>query len=322
MDVHLTRSGEHPPHLTRPVTRGAHLSPDGTRVAELTAWAAVLPDHSGFTHVTGAELLGLWLPPLPAPAPVTAQVPTGAPAPRRPGLRLIRASDGTGTSRVHGLPVAPVTEVLLSLCRDLGPLDALVALDSALHLRLCTLAELEHATRRRRRGAPLLRLLTPLADARSESPWETILREFHRAVEAPAVPQHEILDASGSFVARADLWLAGTRVIHEYDGAHHLSVEGQRADLRRDRRLGHAGWIRRGYTSDDLLHRPHEILRDVDAALGRPSHPHLLTRWHDLLSDSARTPAGRALLTHRLRQSTQRPSRAANPTPLWLQLLD
>ena len=112
-----------------------------------------------------------------------------------------------------------------------------------------------------------------LSDPRSESPWETVLRLFHVVCEAPVEPQREILDETGAFVARADLWVVGTRSIHEYDGGVHLERRQQQADLARARRLSDAGWTRRGYTSHDLLRTPVGILRDVDRALGRPHDP-------------------------------------------------
>lgn len=303
MDVHLTSSGVKPGAQWRRVTRGAHHHVEALDqdLATLRAWSAVLPERAAFTHVTGAQLLGLWLPPLPGGIPTTVQVSGRmTTAPQRAGLRVIRCVAREPHVQAHGLRVAPVGEVILSLCRDLGPLDALVVVDSALHRGLTTAAELERTARQRRRGAPLLRALLPLADARSESPWETILRELHRCVRAPVTPQHEVRDANGRFVARGDLRIDGTRVLHEYDGHHHLSVDRQRADLRRSRALTAAGWARRGYTSDDLLHRPASVLRDVDATLGRTYDPSRLAAWTDLLHDSARTPSGRALLRRRL----------------------
>ncbi|MBE7323753.1 hypothetical protein IEQ44_03705 [Nocardioides sp. Y6] len=302
MKIRLTTSGRTAgPGWTR-VTRGAHRRVDSADPAtdDLGAWAAVLPPRAAFTHVTGARLLGLWLPPLPRGIPVTVQVPTGTTAPQRPDLRVIRCSRGKGGTEVLGLRVAPVDEVLLTLCRDLGPLDALVAVESALVLGVANLADLERAARARRRGAPLLRALLPLVDVRSESPWETILREFHRCVGAPVTPQFVVRDSVGSFVARADLRVGDTRVLHEYDGHHHLDVDRQRADLRRHRRLVAAGWIRRGYTSDDLLVHPHSVLRDVDDSLGRRHQPGRVAAWTDLLSDSARTRSGRLRLLGRL----------------------
>jgi hypothetical protein len=48
--------------------------------------------------------------------------------------------------------------------------------------------------------------------------WAGVL---HRAAGIEVEPQKEIFDQWGRFVARADLWLVGTRRIHEYDGDGH-----------------------------------------------------------------------------------------------------
>lgn len=302
MTIRLTTSGQRAGQDWVRVTRGAHRlvdSPDPW-TDDLRAWSAALPRRAAFTHVTAARVLNLWLPPLPRDVPIIVQVPTGATTLDRPGLRVIRCSSGLGSTEVRGVRVAPVQEVVLSLCRDLGPLDALVVVDSVLTLQLATKGDLERAAQARRRGAPLLRALLPLADVRSESPWETILREFHRCVDAPVTPQFVVRDDAGRFVARGDLRLGDTKVLHEYDGHHHLEVERQQADLRRQRRLVAAGWVRRGYTSDDLLRRPEAILRDVDSSLHRSHHPRRLTPWIDLLHDSARTRSGWIRLAKRL----------------------
>ncbi|WP_110239193.1 hypothetical protein [Nocardioides gilvus] len=203
---------------------------------------------------------------------------------------------------VGGLRVAGVADVLLTLCRDLSELDALVVVDSVLHGDLIDRQGLEERSRARRRGAPQLRRILPFSDGRSESAWETVLRELHHSVDAPVTPQFEVFDEEGSFVARGDLRLDGLKVLHEYDGSHHLDVDRQRDDLRRARRLIAAGWTRRGYTSHDLLFRAAGVLRDVDATLGRPHDSSRLAGWHQRIRASAVTPAGRAALADRIQR--------------------
>ncbi|QCC77453.1 hypothetical protein [Nocardioides daphniae] len=195
-----------------------------------------------------------------------------------------------------------MTDVLLGLCRDLDDLGALMAVDSALHLGLANTDELEEASRSRRHGAPRLRRLLPRADARTESPWETVLGQFHRQVDAPVTPQFEVRCTQGQFVARGDLRVRDARVLHEYDGGVHRGVEQHRTDLQRDRRLEEAGWKRRGYTSRDLVHQPVGLLRDVDRTLGRTHDPERLAAWNATLQASTLTRAGRALDWPRLMQ--------------------
>lgn len=174
-------------------------------------------------------------------------------------------------------------------------------LDSALHLGHVRLPDLEAACSRRGRGAPALRQALRHADGRAESAWETVLRLFHVLCGIPVVPQHELRTPDGSFVARGDLWLEGTKVLHEYDGGVHRDRRQQHHDLARERAIGSLGWTRRGYTARDLLGRAHLILREADASLGRPHDPGRLERWNALLHDSSFSRVGRARLRERWR---------------------
>lgn len=298
----LTRQGEKAGAGWQRVTHGAHRH---TRAADphlstLLAWASVLPREACFTQVTGAALLGLWLPPLPDSVPPVVQLPADAHPVRRPGVRTVRTCATGPPLLVRGLRVASVSDILLSLCRDFCDLDVLMAVDCALHRGLATEEELRIAAGLRRRGAPRLRRVLGLADHRAESPWESLLREFHRVADVPVTPQFEVLDADGRFVARGDLRLEGTRVLHEYDGGVHRDIEQHRADLWRDRRLQTAGWSRRGYTSKDLLHRTVELLKDVDRAVGRPHDPERLASWRAVLAGSTWTRTGRKQVWPRL----------------------
>jgi len=86
-----------------------------------------------------------------------------------------------------------------------------------------------------------------LADPRSESPWETLLRLLLVCCGIDVQPQYEVPGAFGA-VARADLWVVGTRTLQEFDGEVHLQPAQQKRDLRRLRRLDREHWTRHGYT--------------------------------------------------------------------------
>lgn len=101
-------------------------------------------------------------------------------------------------------------------------------------------------------------------------------------------------------MAQSDLWLRGTRHLPEYDGAVHADRAQQRKDRRRDRRLAAEGWTRHGFTDDDVLRRPVTVLREADAALGRPHDPSRIRAWTTLFRASSFTPAGRAAVAARL----------------------
>ena len=271
----------------------------------LPAWQLVLPVSGRFTHLTAAAALGWWLPPLPAELPVLAAVDRTDPRPRRAGLHVVRTDPLLPPTLCGGLRLDSPEEVLLACARDLGLLDLLVLTDSARRSGADP-ERLGVVSRSRRKGAPALRRAVALSDARSESPWETVLRLFHVVCEAQVEPQRELYTDAGDFVARADLWVVGTRSIHEYDGGVHLERRQQQADLARARRLSDDGWTRRGYTSHDLVRTPVGILRDLDRALARSHDPSRVRAWHALLSDSLLTPAGAHRLIGRLSRGARR----------------
>jgi hypothetical protein len=93
--------------------------------------------------------------------------------------------------------VTTAAETLLAAARDLGVLDLVILGDSALRLEHCTTTELRIVAAQHRRGAPLLRQVIGLLDARSESPWESVMRVLHVGAEVPVDPQFEIFDDRG-----------------------------------------------------------------------------------------------------------------------------
>ena len=195
---------------------------------------------------------------------------------------------------VDGLRVTTAAETLLAAARDLGVLDLVLMGDCALRAGDVTIGELKVAAAHRRRGAPLLRRVIPLLDPRSESAWESIMRTLHRAAGIPVEPQREVRDAAGRFLARADLWIIGTRRLHEYDGAVHRDLRTHEHDLTRDRRLLSNEWVRHGFTSTHLLRDGAAIIRDTDALLRRPWEPERLVAWEGLLDESMLRRPGRA----------------------------
>jgi hypothetical protein len=224
----------------------------------------------------------------------------GESRPQRHGIVVSRHRVISEPAELHGLRVDRPADVLLSCARHLALLDLVVLVDSALHLDVCTRAEIAAVASRRRQGAPRLRRALEYADARPESAWEVMLLMLHVACGVDVVPQYELRDEHDALVARADLWLVGTNVLHEYDGAHHLTPQQQHRDLGRARRIGNQTWVRRGYTSIDVLQRAVGVLRDADLSLGREHRPERIRTWHRWLAESAYTATGRERLRRRL----------------------
>lgn len=111
--------------------------------------------------------------------------------PKRPELRVLRTTAPVEPVDLGGLRVAPLPETLLACARDLGLLDLAVLLDSALRRPDCSRSDVEAFAGSGRWGAPALQRALAYADARSESPWETLLRLFHVLGKVPVEPQFE-----------------------------------------------------------------------------------------------------------------------------------
>lgn len=211
-----------------------------------------------------------------------------------------------------GLRVTTVPETLLLCASHLALLDLVVLIDGALHLRWCTLGELGAVAEQRRRGAPLLREALTWCEGRSESAWETLLRVLLASCGVPVTPQVDLFDETGVFVARADLLIVGTRTLMEYDGSGHLKRDTYRSDRRRDGRLMRSRHVRHGWTAQDVMRAPGEILAAADVALGRAHDPGRLSTWHRLLAGSLFSATGQAAFLDRVGTSaTQSGSPAA-----------
>lgn len=279
---------------------------------DLQAWLHVLPRDTAFTHLTACLLLGVRLPPLPQAVPVFAatrsQVTT-----RRSGLIISRLRH-PAEPHAHGdLPVDDLREVFLRASRDLGTLDVVVMLDSALRKGLVTKALLrEFCESHRRPGVARLRAAVTLADGRAESGPETVSRVMHEVFEIPVTPQAPLLDSSGRQFGRADLLVNGTRFVHEYDGAGHRAAAQHAADLRRDRRLIENDYIRRGFTLPDLIQHAGATMSELDTALGRPRRLARLRRWRRMLEESLFTDAGKQKLISRWARIIDVPDWARN----------
>lgn len=248
--------------------------------ARMRAWAEQLPDGTVFTGLTAAEAYELWLPPLAPDRPIEISIPSGVRV-RRPQVDATRHRLPPHSHGIDGVRIATVAETVLAAATRLGLLDLVVLVDGVLHEQGCTRDDLEEVARSRR-GGPRLREALALADGRSESPWESLLRMLHEACEVPVQPQVELFDDAGRFVARADLLITGTRTLQEYDGAVHRDRGQYARDRRRDSRLAEAGYVRHGYVAPDVRFRAAMILREADAALGRTYDPTRLDAWYAL----------------------------------------
>ena len=260
-----------------------------------------LPPSSVFCHLTAASLYGIWLPPLPDWLPLLVSLPPATDRPERAGVYAFRSRAGERVPHlIAGVPVLAPELVLGQLAEDLSTVDLVVAIDGALQLGLCDLADIEYAIRSRQRGLPILRRAIAMADGRSESPWETRLRMVHSASDLRVEPQYLIRDDNGHIVARADLRLSDTWRLPEYDGAPHRDRNQHERDLERDKHLARLGYERYGYIARELVRTPERIIRDAEDALGLRHDPWRVVAWLDLANLSILTRDGKTRLLRRL----------------------
>lgn len=274
------------------VHRRADLGDDA--VASLHAWQLLMTDNGCFTGPTSALVRRWWLPPLPSTTPVFMAMELDDPRPMRCGVLTSRHTRQVVFEEIDGLRCATAAETLLACARWLCLIDVVVLVDCVLHTGQATRSEIEEVIKPRRPGARRLRDALALADHRSESVFETLLRLLHVSCDIDVVPQFEVVGEDGVLVARGDLWLRGTNSLHEFDGDEHEKPARRVKDRRRDRKLDKAGLVRRGYTSGDVLRRPVTVLEDADRALGRDHDPARIRVWTAQLRESLFTPAGRS----------------------------
>lgn len=232
---------------------------------ELSALNRVLPPDAVFAGATAAWMFGLDLPPT---DPVEIILPLGSSIRSRAGMYVRRCElSATDVCKIRGLRSTAVNRTLRDLSLRLPALDALVAIDMAVHLGLTDSHDLmRHADAAHGgAGAHRLRSLAPLA-AGAESPMETRLRWLliQAGLPCPQV-QTNLRDREQRFVGRADLFYPGARLILEYDGTNHRDRLVD--DNRRQNLLINAGYRLLRFTATDIHQRPDVIAAQVRAAL-------------------------------------------------------
>jgi hypothetical protein len=219
----------------------------------------------------------------------------------RRGVYVARTDEAVCEPEVRdGLRIAAAPAILAQLAQDLSLIGLIAVMDSALHLGDTNVKDIEDSCRPYQRGGPMLRRALAYADGRAESWWETPLRLLHLWSGIDVEPQYSVRDDWGDVIARGDLWVVGTRRLHEYDGAVHDRREVRKRDLGRDKALGRIRWERYGYIASELVSMPEQIVRDAEAALGLPHRPERLKRWRSEVARSTLSATGRRRLIRRL----------------------
>ncbi|MFI7585912.1 hypothetical protein ACIB24_02410 [Spongisporangium articulatum] len=190
---------------------------------------------------------------------------------RRPPVETVPSRPPTGPA-LYGFPDPSVLrgEHPAAVARRL--IGAVTAVDRLLFACKLSASHVDQVLDRhgRSRGVGSARVVLALADARAESPPESVLRCRFVLAGLPAPqPQYEIYDGT-RFVARPDMSWLKWRLAAEYDGIYHDEVEGMPAkDRSRDVDAHGVGW--------ELLHYDRFSLRDVARLIDR-THRVMLRR--------------------------------------------
>jgi very-short-patch-repair endonuclease len=199
----------------------------------------------------------------------------------RPGLVVheSRRFDGREIRLVDGIPVTEPERVILDLAWRYPGVDFLeTVIHAARRKRLITYdSTKQHFDRHARRGLRGVRALrTALerwdpASRPTESDMETLLIQAIRdhALPEPVV-QHDIHDATGHFIARADAAYPSTRIAIEYDSKQEHSDEFQIArDARRRNALQAIGYSVLSARHRDLVGGGHQLCNQIAAIFRR-----------------------------------------------------
>ena len=300
------------PDLAHPTDGTALPRSDAHELRNVCATIVLMLGHDAvFTHLTSAMLRDWWLPRI-DPVPIIACTHGEAPHLDRRGVYVRRCDLPASHREIRdGLPIASAAWTIVELAEHLSLIDLVIVIDCALHRGETSIERIRATMRKGRRGVRVLRRALDLADGRSESPWETLLRLVHVLSGIPVTPQHELRDDSGEIVYRLDLLIRGTRRAPEFDGAMHRTRDGHRRDLRREKLLQRHGIERFGYCAPELRDESATIIRDAEAALGWSHDPTRTKIWVHEFERSSFTPQGYGALRRRL----QRFARLTTPRP-------
>jgi very-short-patch-repair endonuclease len=244
----------------------------GAGRANLVSIAASLPGGGALSGVTAARLHGLDLAEPDRPEVV---VPAGSTVSGRAEavVRKIQLAPGDVLRR-DGLPVTSPLRTCFDLAGRLPLVEAVVAIDMALHAGLVDLDDFRRYVGERDGVAGVVgaRRVIDLAEPKAESPMETRLRLLLLRAGLPR-PQAQVglHDARGSFVGRPDLYHPEARLGLEYDGENHR--DRLISDNRRQNRLQAIGVLLLRYTGADVREQPTQIVTEVRRALAQARFP-------------------------------------------------
>ena len=243
----------------------------GATLLQLGGALAVLGPHAVLSHQSAARLHQIDL--LNPATGVTVTGPQQRGWTARAGVQLHASTlpDDQVTS-VAGLAVTTPARTVVDLARSLEFRAGVVAADSALHRALTTKAGLSQvlSTQSRWPGARLAGEVTAFADARAESPLESIARVAFRDCGLPPPDLQVWLGGIDEPIGRVDFYWREFWTIAEVDGAFkYANPERARQQLRRDSRLREDGFEVVHFTWWQITRTPEAVALSIRKAFRR-----------------------------------------------------
>ena len=189
----------------------------------------------------------------------------------RAGIRLKRTTLEPGdVVRLKGLAVTSALRTAVDLGSRTPLVEAVVALDMALHRRIVSLTQLRSYLKatRRAKGIATLRRAIELTEPATESPMETRLRMLLLMARLPRRrAQVSLHDQQGRFLGRPDLYYSEHKLALEYDGGTHSDSLVE--DNRRQNRLLNGGFRLLRFTAADIFQAPESVIGQVRQAMSK-----------------------------------------------------
>lgn len=221
-------------------TRGTRAPAQPSWMNDVRALSLVLKDGCALSHSTAAAILGLPIPDI-DPRPLHVTVPLDSARGKRGGVVWHRA-DLTGLRiKVKGLTVTGPWRTWI----DLGPMlalpDLVAVTDVLLRRRHLAVGDLQ--VPRGVRGARLLRRAADLADSRSRSARESQLRVHLHEAGLPTPDVNADIYIDGGWAATGDLVWWEFKLVLEYDGEDHATLDQRHQDVVTRDALRADGWF-------------------------------------------------------------------------------
>jgi predicted transcriptional regulator of viral defense system len=244
---------------------------DGLQLLQLAAAVAVTGTGAVVSHESAAYLYSIDLLSTPVVATLTCPPRRGRNA--RAGIKLHTATlPGDHVTAAGRLPVTTPARTVVDLARTVSFRAGVVTADSALRKKLVTKTELTAvlATCARWPGARRAAAVIDFADARAESPLESIARITFKDCGLPPPELQVWLGGTDEPTGRVDFYWKQYRTIAEVDGAiKYKDPERARAQLRRDSQLRDDGFEVVHFTWQQITQTPGQVALSIRKAFRR-----------------------------------------------------